>query len=53
MLAGLRRFIDDRDRKRFAALLLLDLRETQCRGQPAGTTANDQYVYFECLALRH
>ena len=53
MLAGIGGLLDDGNRQRFAALLLLELREPQRRGQAARPAADDQDVDFKRLALSH
>jgi hypothetical protein len=51
MLARFRRLLDHGDRKRLAALFLLQLRETQRGRHPGGTAADDQDVNFEGLSI--
>ena len=45
------RFLEDGDRERLAALLLLQLRQPQRRRHPGGAAADDQDVDFEGFAL--
>jgi hypothetical protein len=48
----LARFFEDRNRQRLAAILLLQLRESQGRRHPGRSAADDEDVDLESLA-RH
>ncbi len=53
MPAGVAGLFDHRDRQRLPALLLVQLREAQGRGQAGRPAPDNQDVYFEGLALSH
>ena len=53
MRADLARLLEHRDRKRLAALLLLELRQAKRSRHPGGPAADNQNVDVKSLAIWH